>query len=71
MICTQPATLRKPVPDDAGLGMVIWPRYTGLVRSDQVAGLGILRLAASTELKHTALAKPHRPVQVGTAFLSR
>src|SRR6202008_1698269 len=53
-ICSQPATSRKPVPDDAGFGITILPLQEGLVRSFHDSGLGKFCFAASTVLKQTA-----------------
>ncbi|MNT72042.1 hypothetical protein D3C72_2106030 [compost metagenome] len=49
-ICIQPETSRKPVPDEAGFGMTIWPLYSGFVRSSQVAGGVSPSFVASTVL---------------------
>src|SRR5215470_5018490 len=53
-ICSQPATSRKPVPEDAGFGITILPLYTGLVRSFQLSGFGRPCFPASIVLKQIA-----------------
>ena len=50
MVCSHAETSKNPVPLDAGLGIVICPLYTGLVRSAQVSGLGIPFFWPSTVL---------------------
>lgn len=71
IICSQAETIRKPVPLEAGWGMVRVPLNSGLVRSAQLVGVGSLRLAASTVLKHTAEDHRSMPTQVGVARGSR
>src|SRR2546429_3990261 len=70
-ICSQPATSRNPVPDDAGLGMTILPLYTGLVRSFHDSGLGRFCLPASTVLKQTAAPYTSIPTHSGGFLGSR
>ena len=64
-ICSQPATSRKPVPDEAGLGITILPLYTGLVRSFHDSGLGSPCFPASTVLKQTAAPYTSIPTHCG------
>src|SRR5262245_11583470 len=64
-------TSKKPVPDDAGLGITTWPLYTGFVRSLQVSGLGMLRFFASTVLKQTVAPQTSIPHHAGGFFVSR
>src|SRR5438045_1349023 len=53
-ICSQPATSRKPVPEDAGFGITILPSYTGLARAYHDAGFGRPCFRPSTALPQTA-----------------
>ncbi|CFN79536.1 Uncharacterised protein [Bordetella pertussis] len=55
-ICSQALTSKKPVPEDAGLGITILPAYSGLVRSCHEVGMGRFCLLASMVLTHTAAA---------------
>src|SRR2546428_13109567 len=64
-ICNQPATSRKPVPDEAGLGITILPLYTGLVRSFHDSGLGSPCFPASAVLKQTAAPYTSIPTHCG------
>ena len=60
----QPAMVRKPVPEEAGLGITTWPRKAGLSSAAQVVGRGRLRCSATTRLKQMAETKASIPVQV-------
>src|SRR2546426_645811 len=52
-ICNQPATSRKPVPDEAGLGITILPFYTGLGRTLPDFGFRRFLFPTPDGLKHT------------------
>ena len=60
-------TVRKPVPEEAGLGMVTRPLYSGLARSAKEAGTGSLRLESSTVLAQNAVIQASMPNQAGSA----
>ena len=61
----------KPVPDDAGCDIAIWPRYAGFVRSFQVVGRGAFFFLASASLKMIAQIQPELPTHFGVAAGSR
>ncbi|MNU04054.1 hypothetical protein D3C72_2483110 [compost metagenome] len=59
------------MPLDAGLGITTWPLNSGLVRSCQLVGTGILRFFASTVLKQMVAPNTSMPTQCGGFLLSR
>ena len=70
-VCNQALTSRKPVPDEAGLGITILPLYSGLVRSCQLTGLVSPCFSASMVLKQMVAAHTSIPTQAGGLAVSR
>ncbi len=64
-------TSKKPVPEEAGFGITIWPLYAGFVRSFHDSGFGMPFFCASTVLKHTVAPHTSMPNHAGGFFLSR
>jgi hypothetical protein len=64
MTCSHAATVRYPVPDEAGFGITIESLYSSLVRSAQLAGFAFLPFAASAVLKQITDRKASMPTQV-------
>jgi hypothetical protein len=62
-ICSQLETSRKPVPEEFGFGMAMWPLYCTWVRSDQDFGAVRPFFLASTVLKQIAATQASIPVQ--------
>jgi hypothetical protein len=51
--------MKSPGPEEAGLGMAIWPLYSGLVRAAQLTGVGRVRSLASMMFTQSAKVQAH------------
>jgi hypothetical protein len=70
IICSQPETARKPVPEEFGSGITTLPLNSGFSRSDQVFGVGRFFALASSVLRQIADAQASMPTQCGGLSVS-